>query len=125
VYGFVGTFVGLGMVICYILMSAAVIRFYWRDHRAEFSSLRHGVFPVAGALLMLLPIYGLVWPVPAYPLNLVPWITIGCLAFGAAYLLVIHRRRRDLQTAMERVFAEPGTTDSASTAGAQAAQEPA
>jgi amino acid transporter len=125
VYGFAGTIVGLGMVICYILMSAAVIRFYWRDHRAEFSPLRHGVFPVAGALLMLLPIYGLVWPVPAYPLNLVPWITIGWLAVGAVYLLVIHWRRRDLLTAMGRVFTEPGAADSASTAGAQAGQGPA
>jgi hypothetical protein len=71
---------------------------------------------------MLLPIYGLVWPVPAYPLNLVPWITIGWLAVGAVYLLVIHWRRRDLLTAMGRVFTEPGAADTASTAGAQAGQ---
>ena len=126
VYGFAGTILGLGMVICYILMSVAVIRFYWRDYRAEFSVLRHGVFPVVGALLMLLPIYGQVWPVPAYPSNLVPWITIAWLAVGGLYLLFIHRRRSDLLTAMGRVFAEPtpGVADGTDTAGAPAAQEP-
>jgi amino acid transporter len=106
VYGFTGTILGLGMVICYILMSIAVVRFYWRDHRAEFSFVRHGVLPVISAVLMLLPIYGLVWPVPAYPGNLVPWITLGWLAVGGVYLWVIHRRRRDLLTAMGRVFEE-------------------
>jgi amino acid transporter len=109
VYGFAGTILGLDMVICYILMSVAVIRFYRKDYRPEFSVVRHGVFPVAGALLMLLPIYGLIWPVPAYPSNLVPWITLGWLAVGAVYLWVIHRRRQDLLTAMGRVFEEePG-----------------
>jgi amino acid transporter len=104
VYGFAGTILGLGMVICYILMCVAVVRFYWRDYRTEFSYVRHGVFPAVGALLMLLPIYGQVWPVPAYPNNLVPWITIGWLAAGGIYLWVIHQRRRDLLTAMGRVF---------------------
>jgi amino acid transporter len=122
VYGFAGTILGLGMVICYILMSVAVIRFYWRDYRAEFSMVRHGVFPVIGALLMLLPIYGLVWPTPAYPSDLVPWITIGWLLAGGAYLVVIHRRRRGLLTAMGRVFEDP---ESADIAVPQAAQEPA
>jgi amino acid transporter len=122
VYGFAGTILGLGMVICYILMSVAVIRFYWRDHRAEFSAVRHGVLPVIGALLMLLPIYGLVWPVPAYPSNLVPWITIGWLLAGGAYLVVIHRRRSGLLAAMGRVFEDP---DSTAVDVPQAAQEPA
>lgn len=44
------------------------------------------MFPVLGALLMLLPIYGLVWPVPAYPNNLVPGIMLGWLAVGSGYL---------------------------------------
>lgn len=106
VYAFAGTILGLAMVICYILMSAAVIRFYRRDYPAEFSVLKHGVFPVIAAVLMLLPIYGLVWPVPAYPSNLVPWITLAWLAAGAVYLWTIHNRRPELLDAMGRVFTD-------------------
>lgn len=120
VYGFAGTILGLDMVICYILMSIAVIRFYRRDYRPEFSWLRHGVFPVVGAVLMLLPIYGLIWPVPAYPSNLVPWITLGWLAVGGIYLWVIHRRRQDLLTAMGRVFEEPDEAEGSEGAAAGA-----
>jgi len=57
-------------------------------------------------VLMLLPIYGLVWPVPVYPDNLVPWITLAWLAAGAGYLWSIHRRRPDLLVAMGRVFGD-------------------
>jgi amino acid transporter len=106
VYSFAGTILGLAMVICYILMSLAVIRFYRRDYPAEFSVIRHLGLPVFASLLMLLPIYGLLWPVPAYPGNLVPWITLGWLAAGAGYLWAIHRRRPDLLTAMGRVFGD-------------------
>ena len=120
VYAFAGTVLGLAMVICYILMSAAVIRFYRRDYPAEFSPLRHGLFPVVGAVLMLLPIYGLVWPVPAYPSNLVPWIVLGWLAVGGGYLWAIHRSRPELLTAMGRVFGDTPETrqPSASVPGA-------
>jgi amino acid transporter len=120
VYAFAGTILGLAMVICYILMSAAVIRFYRRDYPAEFSPLRHGLFPVLGAVLMLLPIYGLVWPVPAYPSNLVPWIVLGWLAVGGGYLWAIHRSRPELLTAMGRVFGDTPETrqTSASVPGA-------
>jgi amino acid transporter len=125
VYGFAGTILGLGMVICYILMSVAVMRFYWRDYRPEFSMVKHGVLPVVGALLMLLPIYGLVWPVPAYPSNLVPWITIGWLLAGGLYLVFIHKRRSDLLAAMGRVFEDPETGADDTAGVPRPAQEPA
>jgi amino acid transporter len=123
VYGFAGTILGLAMVICYILMSAAVIRFYRRDYPAEFSPVRHGIFPAVSAVLMLLPIYGLVWPVPAYPGNLVPWITLGWLAAGACYLWLIHRRRPDLLTAMGRVFGDQAPEAAAPLPGAAAPRQ--
>jgi amino acid transporter len=115
VYGFAGTILGLAMVLCYIAMCIAVIRFYRRDYPDEFSMVRHGVFPVLGALLMLLPVWGLVWPVPAYPINLVPWITLGWLIVGGVYLWVIHRYRHHLLGAMGRVF-EGDTADTSTTA---------
>ncbi|MFI1581654.1 APC family permease [Embleya sp. NPDC020630] len=126
VYGFAGTILGLGMVIIYILMSIAVIRFYLREHRGEFALLRHGILPGATVLLMLLPIYGQLWPVPDHPNNLVPYVIVGWMVLGAAYLVWAHRSRPEVLAAMGRVFEdEPGddtteTTD-ASTAASRTA----
>src|SRR4051812_15332976 len=56
-YGFAGTIVGLSMVVVYISMSVALVRYYRREHRAEFSAVRHALVPGAAGLLLLLPIY--------------------------------------------------------------------
>ncbi|MBA2284755.1 MAG: APC family permease [Ktedonobacteraceae bacterium] len=110
-YGFFGTVLGLGLVIIYILVNLALIVFYWRDYRTEFSVVRHAIFPIVASLLLLLPIYGLVWPVPAYPNNLVPYIVLAWLILGVLYLVVIARRRPQVIEAMGRVMVD----DSAST----------
>jgi amino acid transporter len=106
VYGLAGTFLGLGLIVIYILMSFAVMIFYRRDYPAEFSLWRHGILPVVGSLIMLLPIYGLIYPVPAYPDNLVPYITLGWLVLGGCYLAYVTKRRPELLVGMGRVFGE-------------------
>ncbi len=103
-YGFFGTLLGLGIVITYILVNLALIVFYRRDYPAEFSIWRHGVLPVVASLLMLLPIYGLVYPVPAYPNNLVPYIMLLWIVLGGIYLFLVASRRPQLLDAMGRVM---------------------
>ena len=44
-------------------------------------------------LIMLLPIYGLLWPVPAFPNNLVPYIMLAWILIGGVYLFFIENRR--------------------------------
>lgn len=105
-YGFYGSILGLGMVIIYILLSLALIRFYRRDYPAEWNPLRHGVFPIVASVLLLLPIAGLLYPIPAYPNNLVPYIMVAWIIIGIAYLTVISRRRPDILDAMGRVMGE-------------------
>jgi amino acid transporter len=115
-YGFFGTVLGLGIVITYILVNLALIVFYRRDYRAEFSIWRHGVLPVVASLLMLLPIYGLVYPVPAYPNNLVPYIMLLWIVLGGIYLFLVARRRPQLLDAMGRVMVDekPAADEAAS-----------
>lgn len=105
-YGFFGTILGLGIVIIYILINLALIVFYRRDYPAEFSIVRHGILPVIASVIMLLPIYGLLWPVPAYPNNLVPYIMLVWIVLGGIYLYLISSRRPDLLEAMGRVMVE-------------------
>lgn len=105
-YGFFGTILGLGIVITYILINLALIVFYRRDYPSEFSIVRHGILPVVASVLMLLPIYGLLWPVPAYPNNLVPYIMLVWIVLGGVYLFLIASRRPEMLDAMGRVMVE-------------------
>ncbi len=105
-YGFYGTVLGLGILIIYILLNLALIRFYRREHPAEFSMIRHGLLPVLASLLMLLPIYGLIWPVPAYPNNLVPYIVAIWVVLGFGYLLFVASRRPAILEAMGRALGD-------------------
>jgi amino acid transporter len=105
-YGFFGTIVGLGVVFVYILLNLALIVFYKRDYPAEFSLLRHGILPVIASLILLLPVYGLIWPVPAYPNNLVPYIMIVWIIIGIGYLFMIARKDPALLDAIGQAMGE-------------------
>lgn len=108
VWSFCGTVIGLGMIVVYILVCLALPAYYRRAHPAEFSPLRHGVLPAAAGLLMLLPVYGLMWPVPPFPNNLVPHVVAGWAALGAVHLAVLSRRRPRVLEGMGRVWAGEG-----------------
>jgi amino acid transporter len=109
IYGFCGTILGLGLVIIYILVNLALMRFYRREHPEEFSIVRHAILPLIASVLLLLPIYGLVYPVPAFPNNLVPYIVVGWIALGFVYLAIISRRRPEILDAMGRVWGDEPT----------------
>jgi amino acid transporter len=106
IYGFCGTILGLGLVIIYILINLALMRFYRREHPEEFSIVRHAILPFIASVLLLLPIYGLVYPVPPFPNNLVPYIVVVWIALGYVYLAVISRRRPEILDAMGRVWGD-------------------
>lgn len=108
VYTFTGSLLGLGMVVLYILMNIGIIRYYRRHHRREFSPIKHGVLPIAGSLLMLLPIYGILWPIPQWPYNLVPYLLAAWTLAGTVYFIWIRKKRPSLVAAMGRVW-DPDT----------------
>ncbi|MBO2455583.1 APC family permease [Actinomadura barringtoniae] len=105
-YSFAGTIVGVAMVIVYISISIALIRYYRREHPSEFSLLKHGVVPVAAALLLLMPIYGQLVPLPTGPNRVALVLIVAWMVVGLAYLAWIVRSRPALLDAMGRVWAE-------------------
>lgn len=115
VWGFCGTLLGLAMTLIYIVVSIAVSRFYLREHRSEFSGWRHGVLPALAVAAMLLPIYGQLHPLPAYPNNWAVFAIPAWMVVGVAYLVYLRGHRPDLISAMGHVFeqhpaAEPDAT---------------
>ena len=104
VYSFLGSLLALGIVILYILMNIGLIRYYRREFPAEFSIVRHGVLPVVGSVLMLLPVYGLLWPIPDWPFSLVPYILLVWVLGGIAYFFHLRRNHPDRIEAMGRIW---------------------
>jgi amino acid transporter len=87
VWGFFGSIIALAAVFVYIMVSLAVVPFFRREHRAEFSPGRHVVVPVVAIAILLMPLLiknGLIWPLPPWPFNLVPYLALAWLAIGAA-----------------------------------------
>jgi amino acid transporter len=104
VYGFLGSLLALGIVILYIMMNIGLGRYYRRNFPEEYSAFRHVVLPAIGSVLMLLPIYGLLWPIPDWPYNLVPYILLIWVVGGAAYFLYLRRNHPERIEAMGRVW---------------------
>lgn len=83
-FGFFGFLDAFLVLLIYALVSLACLRFFWRQRRAHFKLLRHGIVPVLGILISL----GIVaataaQPGPA-PLSYVPiiggiWVLVGIL----------------------------------------------
>jgi amino acid transporter len=101
---FAGVLNALGLITAYIVICLSLPFFYKRKHPAEFSVVRHGVLPVAGALVALLPLWGGVWPVPDFPMNLVPYVFLAFMLGGAVYLAYAVRKRPEVLQGMGRVF---------------------
>ena len=79
--------------------------------------VRHAVLPAIGSVLMLLPIYGLLWPIPDWPFSLVPYILLLWVAGGAAYFFYLRKNHPERIDAMGRVW-EPDNGQAERTADA-------
>jgi amino acid transporter len=112
-YAFLGSFLGLGIIVIYIWMNIGLTRYFWVKHRDEFSLVRHGILPTIGSLLMLLPIYGQLVPVPDWPYRLVPYLLVAWVIIGVGYFLVLRRRDPQVIDAMGAVW-EPDVSTSRS-----------
>jgi len=101
------------------MANIALTTFVRREHPADFNILRHVIVPLVGTLLLIPVLYITVYPVPAYPINLTPYIFIVMLIAGFVAMLVIAARRpaaldqesalliRTVETATESDLREP------------------
>lgn len=87
-FGFFGTLDAILVLLIYVLVNVACVRFFWRKRRAQFHPIRHALFPVLG-LLITAGIAGaaIASPGPA-PLSYIPIIVAVWLVIGLGLLLV-------------------------------------
>lgn len=99
-YGYFGAFGTLPILLLYAIASISLIRYVKTKEPNTFNWWKHGLAPAIGAALMLLPIYGSIFPIPAWPYNLI----LGLVAiFIIAGIFVGLALRRKSSHVMERV----------------------
>ncbi len=86
-FGDVATIGTLCVIVVYLAVTVAVVAYGFRTR-----SLLYGVIGAAGTLAMVWPFRNSLFPVPAYPANLWPYVVIGFVVIG----IIILRLRPNL-----------------------------
>ena len=87
-FGDAGTVATFGFLVVYLLVCIV----------APIDLYKHGelkpqnvLYSVVGIALMLFVIWGSIYPVPDYPLNLLPYLFVAYMVIGAAFFLYLKR----------------------------------
>src|SRR6516225_3276477 len=89
--GFLGTYGILGLIIMYLAANVALV-VEWVKFRRR--GIHKNIWlwiitPVIGALVLAVPIWGDLRPGQPSPYNALPWLTIGLIAVGVIYAVVL------------------------------------
>jgi len=96
VWNLLGGMMSLGLIIVYGLVTISLPFFYKRQYPKEYSRVKHLLFPIIGTLLLILPLYSSLWPIPEFPYNLAPYLIIAWIITGAIYLRQMKKKRADI-----------------------------
>lgn len=98
-----GTFGAFGFLGAYFLISIAAPMYLrqWGKLTARETGLS-----VASVALLLVPAVGSVYPVPAWPVNIFPYVFLGYLAIGLVWFMILQRRPNFATNVKHRVQAE-------------------
>jgi amino acid transporter len=88
-FGYSGTFASYGFVVVYLALCVVAPMDLRRSGEMK---LRHVAIGGVGTALMLFVIFGSVYPVPAYPYNILPFLFFGYVAVGAVWFAVLKAR---------------------------------
>jgi amino acid transporter len=119
--------ISLGAIFAILLYMSACISvpfLYLRQLRSEFNIVKHLVIPVIGVLVFIGPLISTVYPVPPYPLNIIPYIDLGWLLLGLGVLIWLRRNRRASVQATAMIVLEADPADEPELAGAAASDTP-
>jgi amino acid transporter len=88
------TVITLGLSLVYVAGNIGVMSFYLRERRSELNWVLHVIFPVASTIAIAVVCYKSVVPLPAWPVSLAPFITIGWIIIGLIVVFVLSRSGR-------------------------------
>jgi hypothetical protein len=98
-----GTFGAFGFLGAYFLISFAAPAYLRKRGELSFGAL--GI-AIASAVLLLVPAVGSVYPVPAWPVNIFPYIFIAYLVAGLGWFRILQRNAAFIDQIKQRIHAE-------------------
>ena len=93
IFGFLGTIATLAAIILYSMANLALTFYVRRELPQHFSFWRHGVVPALGTVALLPVLFITIYPVPAWPYNMTPYLFIAILITGIGYMYWLQSRR--------------------------------
>lgn len=106
-FGLLGTMITVGLLFVYGAGMISVPVFYRREHPSETNVFLTYVFPIVGTLLLIPILYASVYPAPAFPLNLSPYVDLVWFLIGIAVLVFLSRTRpAELEAGAQEIFVE-------------------
>jgi amino acid transporter len=85
-YGILGSIATYGFLVSYLLVSLGA-PFYLR--RNGLLKWQHVASAALAIVLLAAVLFGVVYPVPAWPYNILPYLFLGLLGLGVAYFLLL------------------------------------
>jgi amino acid transporter len=91
-FSFLGTLDALLILILYVLVNIACIRFFWRKRRTQFKLIRHALIPVISTLLMT-GIFCAAFLAPgSAPLSFVPYVVAVWIIIGLGVWFILRKK---------------------------------
>ena len=87
IFGFLGTIATLAVIVLYCMANLALTSYIRRELPNHFSIWRHAVIPWIGTLALLPVLFVTIYPVPAAPYNITPYLFIAMLILGFGYMI--------------------------------------
>jgi amino acid transporter len=86
IFGFLETVATLAVIVLYVMSNLALTRYMRRQQPAHFSVWQHGVVPWIATLCLLPVLFVTIYPQPAWPYNITPYIFVVALVLGFGYM---------------------------------------
>jgi len=88
-FGYAGTFASFGFVVVYLALCIVAPLDLRRTREMK---IQHVLIGVLGTALMLFVVFGSVYPVPAYPYNILPYTFFAYMIAGAIWFAMLKRK---------------------------------
>lgn len=79
-YNYFGSVGVIALLLVYVLVCVGAIVYFGKQSKRSF--LKHILAPILGIIVMLYPIYSNLWPIPAWPANIFPYVVLAWLIIG-------------------------------------------
>ena len=86
IFGFLETIATLAVIVLYGMANLALTSYMRREQHAKFTVWQHVVVPWIATLALLPVLFVTVYPEPAWPYNIAPYLFLISLLVGFAYM---------------------------------------